>query len=207
MIFRFILGVVAGACLAASCSSHGQVPRDAEKYRREITRNARLVFGLNAPIAALSGQIEQESGWNELATSRAGAQGLAQFMPATGRDMADKLGDGTPQPYNAAWALRAHSRYMKDLLDRVAYFDECNSFGAALSAYNGGLSRVNRRQTLADDPFDFWQSVRMVNPGVTEASQRENSDYPQRIVYMRQPHYVTWGRTVCLTPPKVSARQ
>lgn len=175
-----------------------QVPRDALKYKRAITDTARQTFGLNAPIAALAGQIEQESGWNERATSHVGAQGLAQFMPATGRDMADRLGDGTPQPYNATWALRAHSRYMRDLLDAVAYFDECNEFGAALSAYNGGLGRLRKRESIAADRWDFWNTVRLINPGISAGNQIENQEYPVRIVYTRQKHYVTWGRTVCL---------
>lgn len=181
-----------------ACSAGGaQVPRAAEKYKREVIRQARLEYGMDAPVAALAGQIEQESGWNEAARSPVGALGIAQFMPLTAADLARSLG-GEAQPLNAAWALRAHANYMRTLANGIRYRTECDTFAAALSSYNGGLGWHNKRRALALDPEDFWYSVRLVNPGITAANQQENEDYPQRIIYQRQPKYLTWGRGVCL---------
>jgi len=198
---RFLLWLVVGAVLvAAACNNAGgQVPRGAEKWKRDVVRNARLEFGLDAPVAMLAGQIEQESGWNEAARSQVGALGIAQFMPLTAGDLARSLG-GPAEPLNAAWALRAHAKYMHQLLNAVHYPTECDAFGAALSAYNGGLGWHNRRRASlpASRRDDFWASVRIVNPGISLASQSENEDYPFRIVYQRQLKYSTWGRTVCL---------
>ena len=193
----WVCAALALAVLAhCSTAAHAQAPRAAEKWRRELTRQARLAFGLDAPIATLAGQIEQESGWREDARSPVGAQGIAQFMPGTAADLARKL-SGPAEPLNATWALRAHSTYMKELASAIRYRTECDTFGAALSSYNGGLGWHNRRRALALDPDDFWWSVRLVNPGITAANQRENEEYPMRVVYERQPKYSTWGRGVC----------
>jgi len=172
-------------------------PHAAERFKRDVVRNARLEFGIDAPVAMLAGQVEQESGWDTAARSRVGALGLAQFMPLTAADLARSLG-GPAEPLNAAWALRAQARYMHQLANAVRYPKECDGFAAALSAYNGGLGWHNRRRALAGNRDDFWNSVRIVNPGISESNQWENEDYPRRIIYDRQPKYVTWGRTVCL---------
>lgn len=196
------LAILAVAVLAllSCCAAQAATltpPRGAEKWRRDVIRNARLEFGLDAPVAALAGQVEQESAWNETARSPVGALGIAQFMPATAADMARKLG-GPAQPLNAAWALRAQAAYMRELINSLEYPTECDAWGAALSSYNGGLGWHNRRRARAANPDDFWTSVRYVNPGITDANQDENEHYPARIIYRHQPKYVTWGRTVCL---------
>jgi soluble lytic murein transglycosylase-like protein len=185
------------ALAVVTCAVAQTPPRAADKHKRDVIRNARLEWGLDAPIAALAAQLEQESGWNPAARSPVGALGIAQFMPGTAADMARKLG-APSDPLNPAWALRAHSAYMRQLYNLLRYPTECDNFGATLSAYNGGLGWHNRRRAVAPDPSDFWTSVRWINPGITEANQLENENYSVRIVYNRQANYVTWGRTVCL---------
>jgi soluble lytic murein transglycosylase-like protein len=79
----------------------------------------------------LAAQIYAESGFNPFAVSSAGAQGIAQFMPATAR------GVGLDDPFDAVRAIDAQAHLMRDLLRR---------FGAvplALAAYNAGPARVS----------------------------------------------------------------
>ena len=174
-------------------------PAAARKFRPTLTREARLVWGLDAPIPMLAAQLHQESGWDPNARSAVGAGGLAQFMPSTAADYPD--GSGRVDVYNPDWAIRAQSRYLRDLYARVSYPRECDRLGAALSAYNGGLGWHNRRQRTANDrgdPTDFWAGVRVINPGVTAANQRENEEYPIKIIDRWQGRYGHWGRTVCL---------
>ena len=68
----------------------------------------------------LAAQVEVESNWNPRAESPAGAQGLAQFMPATwatwGRD-GDR--DGAADVMNPLDAIAAQGALMCDLLDRA----------------------------------------------------------------------------------------
>ena len=167
-----------------------------QQYKRAMIRNARVVWGLDAPVAVFGAQVYQESACNPDARSPVGATGLAQFMPSTADWIDDVYPDlGQAQPANPDWALRALVRYDKHLYDQVVYDGECDRMGAALSSYNGGLGWHDKRQRIAEDPLDFWNSVRVVNPGITPANQRENEQYPVRI-FNRQPQYVTWGRSV-----------
>ena len=89
----------------AGCVAADPIPATANRYRADLTRNARLAWGLAAPVALFAAQVHQESGWNPAAVSRVGAAGLAQFMPAT----AQWIGGLTPdlaerQATNPAWA-------------------------------------------------------------------------------------------------------
>ena len=93
----------------------------AGRFQRELLRQAHLQWGLDAPVAALAAQVHQESGWDAAAVSRAGARGLAQFMPATARWWCAREGvaDSDCLPHNPAWALRAMVGYDKFLFDRT----------------------------------------------------------------------------------------
>jgi len=73
-LWWLVIVALAGPAVAA--------PPAAEPYRRAVTREMRLQFGLDAPVALMAAQIEQESAWNPLAQSPY-AQGLAQFTPST----------------------------------------------------------------------------------------------------------------------------
>ncbi|XKM14255.1 transglycosylase SLT domain-containing protein [Orbaceae bacterium ac157xtp] len=97
------------------------VPADAKQYQRELTRNSRAIFGLNAPVSLFAAQVHQESSWQSDAKSPVGAQGLAQFMPATSEWISGiyskSLGDN--QPFNPDWALRALVQYDYWLYQRI----------------------------------------------------------------------------------------
>ena len=190
---------VASIVPSVSAEEFDPAPVPARKYRNALTRNARVVWGMTAPIPVFAGQIAQESGWNENAKSYVGAQGLAQFMPSTADWIDDAYPDlGPAQPYNPDWAIRALVRYDRHLWQRLDYNLLCSRIGATLSAYNGGIGWHDKRRAKADDRDDFWGSVRLVNPGITPANQQQNADYPKKIVYDRQRQYLTWGETLCI---------
>lgn len=169
-------------------------------YRPLVARYAAFYFGLPAPTPLGLAQIAQESGFRADAKSRTGALGPRQFMPATWSWAAPSAGLASDaQPTDPAAAERAAQWYMRFLFDRVSYEHDCDRWGAALSAYNGGLGRVQQREKLAIDRLDFWNSVRFVNPGIEAGNQRENEEYPYRIVYRLQPQFFGVGdRRVCL---------
>lgn len=180
-------------------------PVDAKQYQRELTRNARVVWGLDAPLATFAGQIHQESTWRATAKSPVGALGLAQFMPATAGWIAGiypkTLGDN--QPLNPAWAMRALVTYDRWHYDRITAATECDRWAYVLSAYNGGLGWVQRDRKLAAsrglDVGRYWKVVENVNAGRSAANFRENRGYPVRIIYTWQPLYerAGWGSGVC----------
>jgi hypothetical protein len=82
--------------------------------------------------ALLAAQLYAESNFNPFAVSSAGAQGIAQFMPGTGRSY------GLTNPFDAAAAIDAQAHLMRDLLRRFA------SVPLALAAYNAGSGAVAR---------------------------------------------------------------
>jgi hypothetical protein len=80
--------------------------------------------------ALLAAQLYEESHFNPFAQSKAGALGIAQFMPATA------AGYGLADPFDADRAIDAQAHLMRDLL---------RAFGAvplALAAYNAGPEPV-----------------------------------------------------------------
>ncbi len=193
--FWLALGLLCGFCHAAE----SPIPRAAETYRPELIRSARFSWGLEAPVAVLAAQIEQESAWNPRAVSRVGAQGLAQFMPATAEWLPSVIPSiGEAAPLSPAWALRALPAYDKWLWDRISAADAYERMAFTLSAYNGGQGWVARDKRLAAqrglDPDRWHNHVATVNAGRSAPNWRENRAYPWRIL-ARQDAYVRagWG--------------
>ena len=91
---------------------------------------ARAASRWNVSATLLAAQLYAESGFNPFAVSPAGARGIAQFMPGTAR--AYGLGD----PFDAAAAIQAQGRLMRDLLRRFG------TVPLALAAYNAGPGAV-----------------------------------------------------------------
>ncbi|HTE60095.1 MAG TPA: transglycosylase SLT domain-containing protein [Solirubrobacteraceae bacterium] len=98
------------------------------RYATPLNRAAQR-WSVSATL--LAAQIYAESGFNPFATSPAGAQGIAQFMPGTAR------GIGLSDPFDPDQAIDAQAHLMRDLL---------RQFGAvplALAAYNAGPAPVS----------------------------------------------------------------
>lgn len=96
----------------------------------------------------IAAQIEAESSWAPAAESKAGAMGIAQFMPATWAEWgSDYDGDGTADVLNAADAIGSQADYMCYLAswagEQVALgIIEGNLLDLALAAYNAGMQTV-----------------------------------------------------------------
>lgn len=198
-----VLWLLIGALV--SCAYAGPIPDDAYKWRRQLTREAQAQWGLNAPVADFAAQIHQESAWRANATSRVGAQGMAQFMPATATWISGAypaLGP-TPQPASPAWAIRALVTYDRHIWERLQAADDCNRMAKTLSCYNGGPRWVQRDEILAEerglDPAIWWGNVETVNSGRSQANWHENRGYPRRILVMLAPWYIDadFGWSAC----------
>lgn len=166
------------------------IPRDAQQYRRDLTRNARMIWGLDAPVATFAAQIHQESGWRPDARSPY-AHGLAQFTPAAAEWISGlDPGLANPDTGNPIWALRALVRYDAWLFARVPPArNACDQMALALRGYNGGLGYV-QREAKTGRPCEAFRSA---------ASCRENLAYPQRILTRLESIYVraAWGAGSC----------
>lgn len=94
--------------------------------------------------------IRQESEFDASANSHAGAKGLMQIMPATGKLLGKKTGlSYSPEKLtqNEFFNLQLGSYYLTDLYKN---FD--NNIYLALAAYNAGPQRVNRWIAKYGDP-------------------------------------------------------
>lgn len=195
--------ILAAVALSLSGSAHAGdlIPSNAVKYRGDLTRIAHAEWGLTAPIPLFASQIHQESAWQPAVVSKVGAQGMAQFMPATAKWLCES--SGTPanqcQPQNPIWAMRALVQYDKWLYARVWGVNEYDRMWATLRAYNGGLG--------------WWQQEALLTPAKRLATReeidamcgrhkrhplhcKENLNYPRRIMNIYQPRYSGWGRII-----------
>lgn len=198
VIITAVLMTVLFACTLVVAQ---EIPRQAQEHRRELVRASRAAWGLNAPVAAFAAQVHQESMWRPEARSRAGAEGLTQFTPPTTRWIAQAYPAdlSPPEPFSPAWSLRAMTIYNRHLFDRVRAIDGCERMAFAMSAYNGGLGWVVKRKALSPMPGICFGATCEINPGVLPANQKENAEYPKRILLELEPIYVAagWGPGVC----------
>ncbi len=192
------------ACTPDAKAQAAQVPQSAQQYRSELVRNARAIWGMEAPVATFAAQVHQESAWKPGAVSHVGAQGLAQFMPTTSAWIAGLYPAlASNQPYNPSWALRALVQYDAWIHARVSAATPCDRMAKVLSSYNGGLGWVQRDEALAKrqglSSATWWGHVETVNAGRSSANWRENRDYPRRILQRLEPAYVAagWGQGSC----------
>ena len=85
----------------------------------------------NLPVSFLTRLIWQESSFRPDVISRAGAQGIAQFMPGTARER------GLANPFDPEQAIPAAAALLSDLSKQFG------NLGLAAAAYNAGPNRVS----------------------------------------------------------------
>lgn len=124
---------------------------------RELVESRARELGLDPFLVA--GIIRQESAFVADIVSPAGAIGLMQVMPATGRQLAGRIG---PRGFRTETLetpeLNVHlgTRFLADLMRRYE-----SDIPLILSAYNAGPSRANRWRRLpeAADPHRFTERI------------------------------------------------
>lgn len=193
-----VLATVFALLSVTSIACAQSVPREAQRYQLTLKREAQRVWGVDAPIATFAAQVHQESRWRPDARSPVGALGLAQFMPATA-DWIGGIDAGLREraPLNPTWALRGLVTYDKWLFDRVKADNQCERMAFVLSAYNGGLGWVYKRQRASAQPGQCMGATCDINPGIHPANQRENAHYPRVILLQHELLYRQWGPGSC----------
>lgn len=189
--------VLVCALLALALPVQAQVPQAAQQYRALLVRTAHAVWGLDAPVAVFAAQVHQESAWRPDAVSRVGAQGLAQFMPATATWIAGvDPALAARQPFSPAWALRALVTYDRWLYERTpARYAPRDRMWVALRGYNGGLGhwQAEAAASGAARPTRVQVDAACGRAKRAPVHCRENLDYPHRILVVIQPRYAAWG--------------
>ncbi len=159
-------------------------PRSRAALLEEIAATA------SVPPALVFGLVRQESVFTPDVRSRAGAVGLMQVMPATGRQL-ERRGRRGPRPdlLDPAVNARLGVAYLRQLLDTFA-----GDSVLALAAYNAGPSRVRRWRTdLASLPADeFLESIPVA----------ESRHYIRRILFFEGAYASLYGLPSSASPPR-----
>jgi soluble lytic murein transglycosylase len=143
-----------------------EIGRSPENYRlyfpvleRETLIASSKENGLDPVLVAAL--IRQESNFNPLATSPAGARGLMQLMPAVGKTVAESKGIGPWDPqllYEPATNIKLGTAHLSGLARKYPEVVK------VLAAYNAGESRVEKwsSKTGAGDPEVFTERIPFV---------------------------------------------
>ena len=102
-----------------------------DKNLEEIYAEASMTYGVSADL--LKAMTKQESNFDPNATSRSGAQGLMQLMPATA------AGLGVTNAYDPYQNIMGGAKYIRQMLDK---YD--GDVSLALAAYNAGSNNVDK---------------------------------------------------------------
>jgi membrane-bound lytic murein transglycosylase D len=120
-----------------------------------------------------------ESGFNPLATSRAGARGLWQFMTATAKRYGLRVDQWVDERLDPEKSTVAAAAYLRDL------YNLFGSWFLAQAAYNAGEASI-ARAIRATGSSDFWTLAR------TSFLHRETKEFVPQIVAVtqigREPH-------------------
>lgn len=141
------------------------------KYEKEI-REAAAQRKLD-PYLVMA-LVHQESAFNSDIRSRVGATGLMQLMPATARELGNRIYSAWTESRltNPEVNLDLGTRYLRWLLDRVG-----GSVELALASYNAGTGNVTR-----------WQKAnrrRSIDEFIESMPYAETRGYVKRIVLLR----------------------
>lgn len=140
------------------------------------------VGGFTLDRALVFAVVRQESRFNEMAMSRAGAVGLMQLMPDTAARTAgaDYLRRDVTPLFDAPTNLQIGQTYLARLLEQDTGFDILR----ALAAYNGGPAAVSRTVAQLGDGADSLMVIETL-------PYQETRNYVERVmanywIYRRQ---------------------
>jgi soluble lytic murein transglycosylase len=147
-------------------------------YRAQVVQ-ATNQYGV--PPLLLFSLLLQESEFNPYSVSSANARGLAQVVPATGKEIADQL--GWPPNYSIDDLNRpiVATNFAAYYLNRwYQYMDE--NWWQALAAYNGGIGNVITWRELSQNDDDLFMEIIRPHPNSEVVGQNETRDYLMYIV-------------------------
>lgn len=170
-----------GLCilLASILGCPAQAVTIPDRYDREI-KTAADTWMPGVPWTIYKSQLYQESLLKPDAVSHVGARGLAQFMPATWREVAGQLGYGADvSPHMVEPAILAGAYYMHRQRSAWRAVGDFDRHRLACGSYNAGLGNIRKAWRRAGS--SDWPSVAAALPAVTGRHALETQTYVTRI--------------------------
>lgn len=135
----------------------------------------------------LKAQLHCESEMECGALSKAGARGIAQFMPATWEEICSLMGypKGDAEPENPHYAIPAAAYYMASILKKWnTNRPMMDRYALALASYNAGFGSIIKAQKVAHGVSRYSAIVGHL-PSVTgKNNAKETTYYVKRILYV-----------------------
>jgi|AntRauTorcE11898_2_1112593.scaffolds.fasta_scaffold04178_5 membrane-bound lytic murein transglycosylase F len=126
-------------------------------------------------------QLWEESKMIPGARSHMGAEGIAQFMPATWREWAPRVGFPDAPATDPRAACHASVAYMADLYEQWWWpRPEADRWALALASYNAGLDNLLAAQRLSGGASSYADIIQSLER-VTGAHASETKTYVRRI--------------------------
>lgn len=199
--------VLAFAQAQASPSTPGvpgvRIPHASYVYRFKLRREVVSRFGDDTAVARVAGQLHAESRWRADARSKY-AQGLGQITPATAQWLPTVCPEiGPADLWDSTWSIRATVCYDHYLFRNVTGATPCARWAFTLSAYNGGLSWIDRDKSLArarGAQAELWFGNVENYTSRSKSARDENRGYVKSILTRLEPAYINagWpGQAVC----------
>lgn len=132
----------------------------------------------------LKAQLMAESNLDPNAVSPVGAIGIAQFMPATWKEVSAELNfPVTATPQDVEYAIPAAAHYMKKLLKGwTAPRPEMDRYCLAMASYNAGMGNLYKAQKKANGANGFAKILAALDQ-VTGRHAAETRAYIPRILH------------------------
>ncbi len=170
------------ALLLAALATFG-TPAAASPYPTQYDRPIKVAASKwlpGVPWQLLKAQYYQESKLNPDAVSPVGAAGIAQFMPATWREVAGELQLGAVDRRLAAPAIEAGAYYMMKQRRFWRALADWGRHDHAMASYNAGAGNIRKAWTLCRQPAE-WAGTAPCLPLVTKHHAKETTTYVARI--------------------------
>ena len=147
------------------------------RSRQEVCDTlAKAAQSNDLPVPFFIRLLFQESGFKPDVVSRAGAQGVAQFMPETSADM------GLDNPFDPLQAIPASARLLRNL------FVQFGNLGLAAAAYNAGPKRIHAWLTKKGKlPQETQGYVKIITGRPAETWKVADARYPEMRLPRRAP--------------------
>jgi soluble lytic murein transglycosylase-like protein len=153
------------------------------RSRQEVCDTlAKAAQSNDLPVPFFIRLLFQESGFKPDVVSRAGAQGVAQFMPETAVDM------GLDNPFDPLQAIPASARLLRNLIVQFG------NLGLAAAAYNAGPKRIQAWLTKKGKlPQETQGYVKIITGRPVETWTAADARFPEMRIPRHAPCQETAG--------------